>query len=335
MRHKLARSEGFLQMRRGGRLLTAALLAMGALAGCQSAEPDGREDGSLEPPSEVIELRQQGLIANYYPAKLEGTGGPGLLMLGGSEGGLSDGVADEAEALRAEGISVLQLSFYRFDGQPQNLENIPLETFDRGLEWLSGRSEVDAGRIGVYGTSKGAEAALITASRHPELEAVVAIVPSSVSWQGINWDFDERVPTASWTLNGEPYPALPYGAFDYRTGVYSLYANGLEAVGDHPEAVIAVEKTDAPMLLVCGGADALWPSCPMAEAIKERADAAGHAVTLLAYPEAGHGAGGRPADTLDPATKDDTLDWGGTPATNNAAKADSWPRIVAFLKHEL
>jgi dienelactone hydrolase len=318
--------------------LAACFIGAGLLAGCQSppATQPGAGTALVALPPENIELREPDLIANYYPAATASAPGPALLMLGGSEGGLSAGVTQEAEALQAQGISVLQLSFYRFEGQPENLEMIPLETFDRGLDWLLARAEVDADRVGIYGTSKGAEAALITAARRAEIGAVVAIVPSSVSWTGINWAFDGREPEASWSFGSEPYPALPYGAFDDERGVYSLYANGLNAVSEHEDAVIAIEKTAAPLLLICGGADALWPSCPMAEAIEARAEAMdGPDIRLLAYPEAGHGAGGLPPATLDPRQVDEPLDWGGTRATNRAAQQDSWPQIVAFLKDKL
>lgn len=318
----------------------AACLALPLiLSSCQSAPGAPMSAAQAAPaaiPDDVIELREPGLIANFYPATTAEAPGPAILMFGGSEGGLSAGVARDAEALRAEGFSVLQISFYRFEGQEQNLEMVPLERFDRALDWLLTRGEVDAGRVGIFGTSKGAEAALIVASRRPEIEAVVAIVPSSVSWAGINWDFDGRVPEASWSLNGEPYPALPYGDFDYQTGLYSLYANGLKAVGEHEEAVISVEESEAPMLLICGGSDALWPSCPMADAIDARAEAmGGPEVTVLAYPDAGHGAGGLPADTLAPETADEQLDWGGTRRANRAAQQENWPKTVEFLKETL
>ncbi|MEM5516037.1 acyl-CoA thioester hydrolase/BAAT C-terminal domain-containing protein [Henriciella sp. AS95] len=318
----------------------AACLALPLiLSSCQSAPGTPMSAAQAAPPAipdDVIELREPDLIANFYPATTTDAPGPAILMFGGSEGGLSDGVARDAEALRAEGFSVLQISFYRFEGQEQNLEMVPLERFDRALDWLLARGEVDAGRVGIFGTSKGAEAALIVASRRPEIEAVVAIVPSSVSWAGINWDFDGRVPEPSWSLKGEPYPALPYGDFDYKTGLYSLYANGLKAVGEHEEAVIAVEESDAPTLLICGGSDALWPSCPMAEAIEARAEAmGGPEVTVLAYLDAGHGAGGLPSEALDPETADEPLDWGGTRRANRAAQQENWPKTLEFLKETL
>ena len=323
-----------------GRLSLCILALGGVLAACIQTPVDSMGEQTHELAPELapelaqkdMELRSAELYADYFPARsIEPA--PAILILGGSEGGLGKGTRRDALALREEGYHVLQISYYRAPGQPENLEMIPLETFDRALDWLKQREEVQVGKIGIYGTSKGAEAALITASRHPEIEAVVAIVPSSVSWLGINWAFDGREPDASWSLGGTAYPALPYGAWDPEVGLYSLYANGLAKVADHPEAVIPVERTDAPMLLICGGSDALWPSCEMSEQIRARAEKAGNEnVTLLTYPEAGHFAGGTPGEAPE---SDEASEYGGTTQSNYDSQQDSWPRILEFLDEAL
>ncbi len=316
-------------------LFSSALVLAGvALVGCAGVTtPDVAVGASSV---DMIELREPGLFANYFPAAVSEPG-PAIILLGGSEGGLNPASAREARLLRDEGFSVLQLSFYKSPGQPDNLEMIPLETFDRGLDWLAARAEVDPRRVGIFGTSKGAEAALITAVRHPdEISAIVAVVPSSVSWQGINWDFDGRPPEASWSLDGMPFPALPYGDWDEATGLYSLYANGLEGVDAHKDAIIRIEETEAPVLLICGGADTLWPSCPMSDALIARAQTfGGPKIDLLAYPEAGHGAGGAPSLTFDPARAGEALSYGGTRGASQSAREDGWPKTLAFLKASL
>ncbi len=311
----------------------STLVLAGSLVACAGPGPAVPDDAPVpDIVREDVELRSDDLYGDYFPA-MSIEPAPAILLLGGSEGSLGTAARRDALALREEGYHVLQISYYRAPGQPENLEMIPLETFDRALEWLKQRDEVQADRIGIYGTSKGAEAALIVASRHPEIGAVVVTVPSSVSWQGINWAFDGRVPEASWSLDGAPYPALPYGAWDPELGLYSLYANGLAAVEDHPETLIAVEKTLAPMLLICGGADTLWPSCPMSEQIRTRAESAGNEdVTLLTYPEAGHFAGGKPGDMPEGAEEPD---YGGTARANYDSQTDSWPRILDFLDESL
>jgi len=287
-----------------------------------------------EPGASGSRIEESGLIANFFPGP-DPSGNPAVLLLGGSEGGLGHGARNMAAALQEEGFAVLQLAYYRAPGQQENLELVPLERIERGLDWLAANPNADASRLGLMGVSKGAEAGLIVAARRPELDAVVLGVPSSVAWTGINWNFGGAGRKPSWTRDGEPVPALPYGRYDWESGVYSVYEGGLAAVDDHPDAVIPVEAVEAPMLLICGEADSLWPSCPMARQIEARAaERAGPTVTLLAYPEAGHFSIGLPVAEDHPGYER-LAEFGGDPAGNAAARADGWPRIVAFFESRL
>jgi len=289
---------------------------------------------SAQPTLENVELRSPELYANYFPAG-EKSNGATLLLIGGSEGGLSKAGQRDALYFQDVGYNVLQLSFYLAEGQPKNLEMIPLELFDGAIEWLRARSEVSMDKFGIVGTSKGAEAALIVASRHTEIDAVVAIVPSSVSWQGINWARDGRAPEASWSANGKAVASLPYGAWENELGLFSLYKNGLEVADQFDEAFIPMESSQAKTLLICGGADTLWPSCPMAEQLKSRAiEKGGPDVSILNYPEAGHFVSGVPDTDVDPADQT-PVTFGGTVASNYAAQLDNWPKIVEFLNDNL
>jgi dienelactone hydrolase len=279
-------------------------------------------------------ITDNGLLANYYPPQREGKH-PGILLLGGSEGGLGPGVGRMALGLQEHGYGVLHVSYFRGPGQPQRLELVPLETFDRAIEWLKAQPEIDAERLAVVGGSKGGEAALIVATRHPELKAVVAGMPSSVAWQGLDWNFVNMMvnpPNGSWSLAGKPIPFLPYGRpKNFQGGAMAVYVAGLEAVAQHPDAVIPVEKTKAPVLLICGKLDSLWPSCPMADQVKARAEAnAGPAVTVLPYDNAGHGVLGLPTDPSNPNYKN-LGSLGGTLEGNNTARADGWPKILDHL----
>ncbi|MFM7377128.1 MAG: acyl-CoA thioester hydrolase/BAAT C-terminal domain-containing protein [Erythrobacter sp.] len=92
-----------------------------------------------------------------------------------------------ALALQQEGFSVFHLAYFGAPGQTDTLERIPLELFDKGLDWLKARPEVVTGRVAVMGASKGAEAALLIASRRHDVAAVVAGMPTSVAWNGVNW----------------------------------------------------------------------------------------------------------------------------------------------------
>ena len=224
---------------------------------------------------------------------------------------------------------MLQLAYFGAPGTPDGLVNVPLETFSRGIAFLQTQPGVDGARIGLIGGSKGAEAALVGAAREPAIKAVVVGMPSSVMWPGISYSSGMK---ASWTAKGEPLPFLPYAfGSDYRN-IYGAYDNGLKALDQHRDAVIPVETINGPVMLVCGKADTLWPSCPMAEQVADRLKARGfkHPVQLLEYADAGHAVFGPPVDSANPAYP--TLgSLGGSADGNNTARKDDWPRAMAFL----
>jgi pimeloyl-ACP methyl ester carboxylesterase len=165
------------------------------------------------------------------------------------------------------------------------------------------------------------------------LRAVVAAMPSSVAWQGIDWNFMNYFidpPDGSWSLAGKPIPYMPY-VQEYTRNLLELYTKSLAQLPRHQDAIIAVEKSRAGVLLICGADDQLWPSCTMAEQVKARADENGApAVAVLAYPDAGHAVFGLPVDRSNP--NYDRLDsLGGTDDGNNAARGDAWPKVLEHL----
>ena len=293
----------------------------------------------LAPPVEVSDpgatgrrVADNGLIANYYPAAGEGKH-PGVLLLGGSEGGIGASAVRMALALQSQGYSVLQPSYFRAPGQSAKLDMVPLELFDRAFDWLKGQGDVDAEHLAVVGGSKGAEAALIVAARHPELRAVVAGMPSSVAWQGVDWNVLNYIlapPGGSWSLAGKPIPFVPY-VKKYSKDLLALYTDSLAQLPDHQDAIIPIERSHAAMLLICGKADTLWPSCTMADQVKARAESnGGPAVTVLAYDNAGHGVMGVPVENSNP--RYHMLGClGGTADGNNAARIDGWPKVLQHL----
>ena len=92
-------------------------------------------------------------------------------------------------------------------------------------------------------------------------------------------------------------------------------------------AEIPVELAVA-MLLVSGGADAMWPSTPMAEMVERRAEhfRSRQPVVHLRYPHAGHVGSGPPGTplvtTARHALTGGFYDFGGTRAANANARAD-------------
>jgi len=280
-----------------------------------------------EPGPSGVRINEQGLLGNFYPRKKSGRG-PAILLLGGSEGGL--GGVRSAESLVAQGYSVLSLAYFGGPGLPKTLKHIPLEYFDRALSWLRAQSGVDPARVGLVGTSKGAEASLLIAVRDARIAAVAIGAPQSVVW--IAPDSCGEDEASSWTFGGIPLAPLPCGQGPEVIDSFTAYAAGLRLLASHPAARIPVERITAPILLQCGEADTLGPSCAMARQILKSARP--RSVRLLAYLNAGHASFGPPVTATSPSYSR-LASLGGTVEGNAAAREKGWPRLLAFLKAKL
>ncbi len=80
----------------------------------------------------------------------------------------------------------MQVAYHCADTLPNRMSRLPLERFAVAMDWLKTRPEVDPGRIGLIGYSKGAEAALALAARRDGVRAVALGMPSSVVWDGMS-----------------------------------------------------------------------------------------------------------------------------------------------------
>lgn len=294
------------------------------------AKPWTRDVGIEAPLTGGTRVTDGGMIGNYYAPDRNAKPGA-VLVIGGSEGGLSASANAMGTALRDAGYRALVLSYWGGEGQGRELSGVPLERVGAGLDWLKAQPGVD-GKLGLIGYSKGAEAALLLAARRGDLTAVVAQVPSHLSWQGISPLAMMVVSQSSFTWADETIPFMPYRNVDFMKGPgpYEIHSKSLLDEAQFPQAQIAVEKIGAALMLTCGGKDNVWPSCPMAKKIVERRAAKGEAAPLLLeYPDAGHaifmvpGREGFDAKTV--------RRLGGDPQATAAARADAWPKTLAFI----
>jgi uncharacterized protein len=273
-----------------------------------------------------------GLVGDFYAPVHPAGRLAAVIVLGGTEGGLGESAARDAQDIAAHGFAVLQLAYFGVGSLPKEPTLLPLEYFKIAIDWLRAQPSVDGARIGIEGTSLGSEVALVVAAHYPDIRAVVAGAPSSVVWPGIRRTSTNL--SSTFSLSGKPFPYLPFGAPG--GSIYSLYADGLKGSASHPEAGIAVEKINGPVMLICGKDDTLWPSCEMAEQVTARLRDWRFRYTheLLEYEDAGHRVFGRP---VDPGSADLARlgILGGDPEGNNAARHDNWPRTLQFLDSAL
>jgi dienelactone hydrolase len=308
----------------------------------------------LVAPDIVVTPVGEGHVRGTLFAQAGVTDAPGVIVLGGSDGG--NLYTFVAALLASHGMVAMSLAFFDFDDLPKSMIEIPVEYFAEAIHWLRERGEVGRARVGALGFSRGAEAALLLASTVPDVAAVVALAPSSLTGGGISGSDFTAMAKPAWTLNGQPLPLLPpprdpaamkevQEAFTTgkplaaRAGIL----RGLESAGSRVHDVaIPVERIHGGILMMSGEDDQLWPSTWFAQFAEERLAGAGfrYPYEHRRYRGAGH-FGCLPPNL--PATTTVArhplvpmlFDFGGSPRENAAASADLWPRIVSFLRQQL
>jgi pimeloyl-ACP methyl ester carboxylesterase len=227
------------------------------------------------------EVIEDGLVADLFydvdqPRKV-------IIMLGGSEGGETwSRIRQPVGLLVQRGYTIFSLAYFKAQGLPGTLEEIPLEYFEKAFAWLSAQSGIVADKYAILGGSKGAEAALLLGSRYPQIKAIVAFSPSSVVWQGIpkgRFDLGKAV-KSSWSYQGKSLPFLAYPTPISKMTLITLRLRKLHEVALQDkarveEAAIPVENIQGSILLISGKRDLLWPATYMSEQIEKRLTAKG------------------------------------------------------------
>lgn len=220
------------------------------------------------------------VAVEFFPGEPSAQPKPLLVAFGGAEGGnlwASERWAAERQAFLDEGYAMLAVAYFGQPGLPRNLDRIALEGIHDAIRAASAREGVDGRCVALVGGSKGAELALLLASRYPDIDAVAAIVPGSAVFVGHTQAFS----TSSFSHHGVqvPFVPLPWSA----TG--ALLAGDKRAVFDHmmadadamARAAIPVEQINGPVFLLSATRDELWDSRGMSDAMIARLDAKGFA----------------------------------------------------------
>lgn len=276
------------------------------------------------------EVREKGLVATFFKPQSDRPR-PGIILLGGSEGGIRwqrymGGI------LASHGYAALALAYFDMEGISSTLQKIPLEYCREAISWMTAHPSVDSRRLAVVGVSKGGELALLLGSRFPQIKAVAAYVPSAVVFQCTAPGFPR---VSSWSFEGVELPFVPYGSYERflkSRKLVDLYDASLEDKAAFDRAVIQVEKTQGPILLISGKDDALWPSAKMSDLVSARLkqNKFRYAYTHVAYEGAGH--------AIAPPGYSPTADsvrFGGTPQGNAHAQAEGCKELLAFLARSL
>ena len=307
-------------------IAVAAIVALLALGG---APPMLRaQQPSASPPTLSLAVSDSGFAGRYHAPTA--TAGPAVLVLAGSNGGYPS--SHLGRSLADDGHAALLLAYFSGPGAPPvaglpaRLHDIPLEYFDRAIDWLHARTGQP---VVLIGESRGAELALLLAARRADVAGVVAFAPSVAVWQAPRFSRDDPV-GAAWTLAGRPLAYLRDATDAGLTSVERFARTLSRGAGT---AAIPIERIRGRVLLVAGDDDRIWAAGPMADSLAARARRhGGPAVQVLRYPDAGHLLMGPGPGRERFEAGSFVVEFGGTAAGNRAARDDAWARTLAFLR---
>jgi dienelactone hydrolase/membrane-associated phospholipid phosphatase len=285
---------------------------------------------------EKIEIRNE-LVGNLYLQK-DHKKRPVIILLGGSGGNFQNG---KAAYLATKGYAVFDLKYFGAKNLPKHLERIPLEYLEKAINYLKNHPNIDSSRIALIGRSKGAEFALLYASLHEDINAVISVVGSSVSWSSKNYF------SPSWTYKNKDIPfargsiieAVKYlrKSNDLSQDQSSYMLSAFKNENKIRKASIKIENIKCPILLLSGKSDLQWSSTMMSDLIVSRANNHNFPFEInhYSYDNAGHQFDEIPYIPLVDFSKVVTWKSGGTPQGNALAAIDSWKKILTFLEKNL
>lgn len=207
-------------------------------------------------------VKEAGFEGILYPG--DGSKNKVMIVLSGSNGGMKL-TAECAEFYHRKGIPALAVAMFNTKQTGKGLVKVPIEYIESALKWLK---ENGYQKIGIDGTSKGSEMALICASMFRDLSCVIVRVPSHFVSEGLAMRGKSKNPsdTSCWSYRGKELPYAPYKCRTINPIKLILKEKELHLITingdkDVTEAtIIPVERIKAPILIVSAVKDAVWPS---------------------------------------------------------------------------
>lgn len=300
-------------------------IRVSVVATCAAARADASYERAWTTPDvSVSEVDLPGVVGVLHlPA---GRDLPAVVVVGGSDGGL--GGPTTAALLSGHGVAALSLAYWNHPGTPPVLRDIDIEVVGRACDWLRGQPGLRHERPTVVGISRGGELAMLAGALMPgRVGSVVSQVGSALVWGGFGVGVDDN--DTAWRFDGRPVAQM----WEYPDDS----DRGLQDPAMVAAAEIPVERIDGRVLLTSGADDRIWRSSLLSEYAVRRAErfGAGDRVEHVVYPGAGHACSAPPGyavpiESVHPV--DGTIDTlGGTRAGNNAARRDSWRRLLDLV----
>jgi hypothetical protein len=313
------------------------------LAECEGEQVNARLERFFKTPKIKSERINDEFIGEFFYS--EEPQNKTVLWLGGSGSNLAINSLVCAP-LASRGFNVLSVPFFGEKGLPEKLSRVPLEYFEKVFTWLA-KHPVTAGKeFSILGMSKGAEAALLLASRYPFIHRAVLWASHAYCFQGIAFKNE-----SSWTYEGKDLPYIELKnlwVFESMLscmiknkpfGFTPTFKKGLALAKNKESARIKVENAQADLLMVTGKDCGMWNTYDGCVEIMDTLQKCNYPYTheLVVYEDAGEPylvpyviPVGLNSMKMAPRL---VLSTGGTLQGNAFAQADAWKRAIEFLKN--
>lgn len=226
-----------------------------------------------------VEFYTPSLSENYgkVDAKLylgDSDNQPLIVAFGGSQGGNSwteDHWSEIRNRFLQQGYAVLSIGYANTENTPETIDRISLNAIYDTIKGMSTHPKIDTSKIALLGSSKGGELVLNLASRYDDIDAVVALVPSHVTFPG----YTITANTSAWMYDDKevefiqiPYYKLIWAVL--KDDPQTMRKILLESEESSKDAQIEVEKINASILLLSAQNDEAWPSDYMSDQVMKR-----------------------------------------------------------------
>ncbi|MEQ3661468.1 MAG: dienelactone hydrolase [Flavobacterium sp.] len=198
---------------------------------------------------------------------------PLIVGFGGSEGGNaweSDYWKPTRDEFLKRGYAFLAVEYFGGKNTPSNLDRISLNAIHDAILKAANNTKINKSKIAIIGGSKGGELVLNLASLYTDISAVVAIVPSNVSFPAHTFMNN----TSSWTYDNKelpfilpPYATIPVLLEGNRLGAFQMMLDEKEAA---KKSEIPVDKINGSILLLSATEDKEWPSESMCNSMVKK-----------------------------------------------------------------
>jgi len=206
---------------------------------------------------EDFNFKQHGFVGHLAEPE-EGSDRAVIVIMGGEQS-LLPGIKF-AERFADFGITGLAVSLFGAEGLPDSPDQIPLEMFLPAVSYLRDHRKIK--HLSVYGQSMGSIFAVLIAQYIGGMENLILVSPTHVPFEGTlkakktmiicTYDLFSSVKAAKY----QKHPAVSYKV----TGMWTAYYDAYQREETALKANLAIEKTDARILMIAGKEDEAWPS---------------------------------------------------------------------------